>query len=132
MPADPAHARGARTRSSRIAMAEPKEQDRSESLWSLRADVLSARVLVWVASVGREVELTPEAHAYFWDRYRRLASCYRARGRRGAAERAEAKAAEHGGSDGPPYAAAMAMPRPRRFFVTDAISNTHLPPDDAA
>ncbi len=109
-----------------------KTQTASESLWSLRADLLSAKVLVWIASVGREGELTPEAHVYFWDRYRRLASCYRSRGRIRAAERAEAKATEHGEEDGPPYAAAMAMARPRRFFVTDAVSKRHLPPDDAA
>lgn len=35
-------------------------------LW-LSADVLSARVLVWVVSVGREAELTPEAHSSDYD-----------------------------------------------------------------
>jgi hypothetical protein len=37
----------------------------------------------------------------------------------------EQKAAEHslhGGWDGPPYAAAMALARPRRWVVTDAVS----------
>ena len=42
--------------------------------WSLRLDVLWARVLVWVASFGRDADLTPDAHFYFADRYRRLAT----------------------------------------------------------
>ncbi len=106
-------------------------------LW-LSADVLSARVLVWVASVGRNAELTPEAHSFFFDRYQRLAQYHRVRGRVGQAQRLQAKADEHyhtagGGGDGPPYAAAMAMPRPARFIRTDAVSG-HRPSDydDAA
>ena len=102
----------------------------SDSLWSLRADLLSAKVLVWVASVGREGELTPEAHGYFCDRYRRLAGCHRSRGRLHAAERAEAKAEEHCGPEGPPYAAAMAIPRPVRWVTTWAVSGKR-DPDDA-
>jgi hypothetical protein len=50
--------------------------------------------------------------------------------------RPTARADEHykaGGDGGPPYAAAMAMPRPRRFVYTDAVSHTRLDgPDDAA
>ena len=42
--------------------------------WRLTLDVLSARLLVWLVSLGRDVELTPEAHAYFYDRYTRLAA----------------------------------------------------------
>jgi hypothetical protein len=44
-------------------------RERADSLLSLSVDLLSARVLVWVSSVGREAELTPEAHDYFFDRY---------------------------------------------------------------
>ena len=109
-------------------------QDRgssSNSLWSLRADVLSAKILVWVASVGREGELTPEAHAYFCDRYRRLADCYRRRARFEAAERAAVKAREHCGDEGPPYSAAIAMPRPARWVRTWTVSGRD-DPDDAA
>jgi hypothetical protein len=110
-----------------------REGTTSDSLWSLRADLVSAKALVWVASVGREGDLTPEAHLYFCDRYRRLAQCHRIRGRIQAARRAEAKADEHCGSDGPPYAAAMAMPRPRRFVVTNAVGKSDAQgPDDAA
>lgn len=112
-------------------------QPKDESRWSLLVDLLTAKVLVWVASVGRDAELTPEAHIYFFDRYRRLAEYQRARGRIGKARRLQAKAEEHdvpgGGVDGPPYAAAMAMPRPTRFIRTDAVSRNRLDgPDDAA
>ena len=108
-----------------------------DSLFSLSVDLMSARVLVWIASVGRDAELTPEAHLYFFDRYRRLAEYHRARGHAGKARRFQARAAEHyqagGGGDGPPYAAAMAMPRPNRFLRTDAVSRNRLDgPDDAA
>lgn len=112
-------------------------QSQVESKWSLLADLLSAKALVWVASVGREAELTPEAHIYFFDRYRRLAEYHRTRGRIVKAERLQAKAEEHyvagGGVDGPPYAAAMAMPRPTSFTQTNAVSRSRLDgPDDAA
>jgi hypothetical protein len=30
----------------------------------LSVDLLSAKALVWIASVGRDAELTPEAHIY--------------------------------------------------------------------
>ena len=102
-----------------------------DSVWTLNADIVSARVLVWVASVGREGELTPEAHQYFCDRYRRLAGCYRRRGWMAAAERARARADEHCEDDGPPFAAAMAMPRPTRWLRTWAASDRG-DPDDAA
>ncbi len=106
-------------------------QGRADSIWSLQADLLSARVLVWIARVGRDAELTPEAHAYFCDRYHRLADCHRHRHRLDAAARAEAKAREHCQDDGPPFAAAMAMPRPARWVRTWAVSDQN-DPDDAA
>lgn len=108
----------------------------ADSAWSLRLDLLSARLLVWFASFGRDVELTPETHIYFFDRYRRLATHHRTHGRADKARRLDAKAKEHyrpGGGDEPPYAAAMAMPRPRQWVVTNAVSHTHLDdPDDVA
>lgn len=103
--------------------------------WSLSLDLLSAKALVWFASWGRDVELTPEAHLFFYDRYLRLANHHRQRGRLDKAERFRAKAEEHdvGTDDGPPYAAAMAMPRPGRMTVTNAVSKYRLDgPDDAA
>jgi hypothetical protein len=85
---------------------------------------MSARALVWLASWGRaDGELTPEAHLYFFDRYRRLAEFHRQRGRLEKARRLQTKADEHyrgGIDDGPPYAAAMAMARPRQFVRTHA------------
>ena len=102
----------------------------------LTTDLLSAKVLVWLASVGRDAELTRDAHLFFADRYSRLAQVHRARGRASRARELERKAREHldaAGYDGPPFAAAMALPRPRHFVMTDAVSRTSLDgPDDAA
>lgn len=108
-----------------------------ETFWSLQFDLLSAKALVWAASVGRDAELTSDAHFYFFDRYRRLAAYHRAHGRLAAATRLQAKADAHyqagGGDAGPPYAAAMAMPRPRRFLRVEAVSRRRMDgPDDAA
>ena len=108
----------------------------ANSRWSLTIDLLSARIRVWIASCGRDVELTPEAHLYFFDRYRRLAEYHRVRGQVHKAKLFQAKADEHyrpGSHDGPPYAAAMAMPRPAQFIQTDAVSRSKMDgPDDAA
>ena len=108
-----------------------------DALWSLSMDLLWTKVLVWIASVGRDAELTPETHLYFWDRYSRLVQYHRTHGRPDRARRAQAKADEHhragGGNDGPPYAAAMAKARPRRFIHTEAVSGNRFDePDDAA
>jgi hypothetical protein len=106
------------------------------SLWSLRLDLVSAHLLVWIASVGRDADLRPETHLYLFDRYSRLAELQSRRGRVSKARILRAKAEEHyraGGGDGPPYAAAMAMPRPHQWMVTDARSDRDMrPPDDAA
>jgi hypothetical protein len=102
----------------------------------LSLDLASANVLVWIASFGRKAELTRDAHLYFFDRYSRLADYHRARGHVAKARHFEAKAHEHhlDEFDGdPPFAAAMAMPRPRRFVYTDAVGRRRLDhPDDAA
>jgi hypothetical protein len=114
----------------------PEPTPRPEPYWRLAIDLLSAKVLVWIASVGRDADLTPDAHRYFCDRYGRLAEYHRARGRLDKARRIQAKADEHyrpGGDRPPPSAAAMAMPRPTRFIRTDAVSRNRLQgPDDAA
>jgi len=102
--------------------------------WSLSLDLLSAKVLVWVAKAGRDAELTADAHLYFFDRYTRLAELHRARGGFSKASRLQAKAREHySGNDGPPYAAAMATSRPTRLIKTNAVSKSRLdgPPDAA-
>jgi hypothetical protein len=107
-----------------------------ESITRLRADLVTARILVWVARAGRDVELTREAHLYFFDRYRRLSEYHRRHGHEARARRLQAKADEHapsGGSTGPPYAAAMGMPCPRAWLVTEAVSRRPGEgPDDAA
>lgn len=107
------------------------------SHWTLTLDLASANVLVWLASFGREAELTREAHLYFFDRYSRLADYHRRRGHTAKAKQFDAKADEHRLDEfngDPPFAAAMAMPRPRRFVSTDAVSRDRLDhhPDDAA
>ena len=104
---------------------------------TLTADVITGRVLAWTATWGRDAELSDEAHIYFFDRYRRLADYHRARGHHARAAHLRAKAEEHwrpgAGPDGPPYAAAMAMPRPARWLRTDAVGHHHVDgPDDAA
>jgi hypothetical protein len=107
-----------------------------DSRWRLAADLVSARVLVWIARFGRETDLTRDAHLFFADRYRRLSEIHRGRNHLVRAARLEHKAQEHhyaAGGDGPPYAAAMALPRPRRFVTTNAVSSRRLDgPDDAA
>jgi hypothetical protein len=107
-----------------------------DSPWSLRLDLVSAKALVWIARVGRDADLTRDAHVFFFDRYQRLAQLHKQRGHRAAYERLQAKADEHyrasGGTE-PPYAAAMAMPRPTRWMTTDAVAGRHSNnPDDAA
>ena len=104
--------------------------------WALTLDIVWAKVLVWVASFGQQADLTPEAHLYFADRYRRLADYHRSRGRAMRAKQLLMRAVEHlkaSGDEDPPFAAAMAMPRPRQWLRTDAVSRARLDsPDDAA
>ena len=114
-----------------------KTQDKKkDSVAGLRFDLFTAKVLVWTVSVGRDVALSSEAHIYFFDRYERLAEYHRGLGHDARARRLQAKADEHyrlGGGDGPPYAAAMGMPRPRHWVATDAVGRHHPGgPDDAA
>jgi hypothetical protein len=100
----------------------------ADSPWPLRLDLISAKALVWVATAGRDVELTRQAHIFFFDRYQRLAQFHKRHGHYAAFKRLQAKADEHyrasGGTD-PPYAAAMAMPRPRRWITADAVARQH-------
>jgi hypothetical protein len=108
----------------------------ADSPWPLRLDLISAKALVWVASVGRDAELTRDAHVFFFDRYQRLAQFHKRHGHDAAFERLQAKANEHcqaGGGNEPPYAAAMAMPRPRRWITVDAVAKRYFhDSDDAA
>jgi hypothetical protein len=109
------------------------QNEKTESISGLRLDLATASILVWVASVGRDVQLTSEAHLYFFDRYQRLAEYHRLRGHATRARRLQAKANEYyqlGGGDGPPYAAAMGMPRPGHWFSTDAVSRRRFGGDN--
>jgi len=104
--------------------------------WALRGDLFVTNALLWVASARRTGEPKPEVHLYLYDRYSRLAEYYARRGNRKKATRLHEKAEAHwrrSGRPGPPFAAAMAMPRPRSPFFTWAVSK-HDPrgPDDAA
>ena len=106
-----------------------------DNAWQLRFDLVTAQALLWVALVGRDAEPTPQAHLYLFDRYRRLADHKRRLGRVEAARRLQAKADEHyraAGGDDPPKAAAMAMPRPRSWTFTNAVSGSGRDSDDAA
>jgi hypothetical protein len=107
--------------------------DRSSAV-SLRLDLLTAKLLVWMARVGRDADLTEEAHRYFFDRYSRLAEYHRGRGHLVRAEQLEVKAEEHrcDGDDGPPYAAAMGLSRPRVWLTTEAVGRSSGGPDTAA
>ena len=109
---------------------------KKESISEVRLDLASAKILVWVASAGRDAELTSEAHLYFFDRYQKLADYHRRRGHAARAHKLQEKADEHyrlGGGDGPPYAAAMGMPRPKQWFAADAVSSHRIGgSDDAA
>jgi hypothetical protein len=73
--------------------------------------IFSIDIVVWLSAIERKADLTRRS--------------------------GETKANEHyragGGVDGPPSAAAMAMPRPNRFIRTEAVSRSRFNgPDDAA
>jgi len=98
------------------------------TLW---VDLLSANVLVWVATFASDGTLSPDTPDYFVNRYRRLAARHLRLGHRRLASHLEAKADTHclpddGGE--PPYAAAMALPVPRRYLFVDAVSRNRLDP----
>jgi hypothetical protein len=107
-----------------------------QSIVAVWLDLVSVRLFVSLLSLDKDPELTPEAHLYFFDRYQRLADFYSKRGNDSRARRLQRKADEHyelGDGDGPPYAAAMGMPRPRQWISTDAVGKRHTKgPRDAA
>ena len=104
--------------------------------WGLRGDLLVTNALLCVATARRSGEPKPEVYLYLYDRYRRLAEYYARRGKRKKAARLHDKAEAHyrrSGRPGPPFAAAMAMLRPRSPFFTWAVGNREpRGPDDAA
>jgi hypothetical protein len=86
--------------------------DDSTPISALRLDLITASVLVWIATVGRDADLTSDAQQFFSDRYQRLADFHRQHGRPARARRLQTEADEHyrlAGGDGPPFAAAIAI-----------------------
>lgn len=73
----------------------------NESMWRLRSDVLSTKVLLWVAGAGRSGEPTPEVHRYLYDRYWRLAVEHERKGHRRKAAGCRSKAELHYRLSGP-------------------------------
>src|SRR5262245_4560028 len=105
----------------------------SQSRLAITSDLLFCRMLIWIASVGRDAEITRDAHLFLADRYGRLAKIHEHGRRPVRARRLREKAEEHfaaAGWDGPPFAAAMGMPRPKRPTFTNAVSGSRRYPDD--
>ena len=92
------------------------------SAWRLRADLLSARLLLALSLAESRGELRPEVHRFLAERYEALAAHWRRRGwtahAAGLARKAQLHAAA--GADDPPPAAAMGLPRQRRTVAVEA------------
>jgi hypothetical protein len=102
----------------------------SDSIWKLRADVVSTRALLWIAGAGRNGDPIPDVHLYLYDRYWRLAKHHEAAGHGRRAAQLRSRAVWHwrqAGNDGPPFAAAMAMPRPESSSFTRALGGDDGP-----
>lgn len=104
------------------------------SPWRVRLDLLSANILLWIASAGRTDELRPEVHLFLYDRYWRLSTYYEQRCDPERAARYRTRARHHydcSGHEGPPFSAAASMPVPHRGVRVRAISQ-RSDSDDAA
>jgi hypothetical protein len=91
-------------------------------------------MLIWMGTVGRDATIAPETHLYLASRYDLLSHHYVRRRHYLKARRFARLAAEHyraGGWDGPPFAAAMAMPVPERWVIVEAVSKRRAPADVA-
>ena len=79
--------------------------------------------------------MRPEVHLYLYDRYWRLAVHHERQGKLYRAAILRAQAEKHyreAGHDGPPFAAALAMPRPRMFRSVEAVAPLPTRDDDDA
>src|SRR5262245_21187371 len=100
----------------------------------VRYDIGSARALLWLVTAGRSASIRPEAHLYMAERYARLALRYENEGSLKRAARLRRKAERHyrmGEPEGPPPAAALAMPIPRAPTFSEARGDDPLDPDGA-
>jgi hypothetical protein len=118
---------------------EAEAVNQSDPVWRFRPAIIEqpGTLSGQTGMAGRGWEQTDaDAHLYFFDRYCRLATYHRSHGRARKAARFQAKADAHyraGRDDGPPYAAAMAMPRPASWVRTDLVSHQAFhDPEDAA
>jgi hypothetical protein len=88
---------------------------RKLSPWRLRFDIVVVAGFARMVCLGREGRLSPELHMFLYDRYWRLGKWHEARGRARRAQALKSRALHHWeetGYDGPPFAAALAMPVP--------------------
>jgi hypothetical protein len=95
------------------------------SPWRLRCEIVFVAGLARLVFIGREVQLSPDFHMFLYDRYWRLAKWHEARGRARRSQALKARALRHWeetGSDGPPFAAALAMPVPLPPIFTWAVA----------
>jgi hypothetical protein len=107
------------------------------SVWRLRYDVLSTRLLLAATLAEARGELRPEVHGFLADRYARLAAHWRRAGWHAHAAALGRKAAHHAeaADDEPPPAAAMGLPRRARTLSVDArgrVLSGRWPPSRAA
>ena len=90
-------------------------------IWSMK---------LFVRLLGRHGELL-DSHLFFYVRYSQLAELHERHGRLARGARLDAIAERYfqlaPDDDDPPKAAAMALPRPRAWIFTDAVSKTRLP-----
>jgi hypothetical protein len=94
-----------------------------ETVWRLRYDVLSGRLLLFLAQAEARGELRPDVHRFLAHRYDRLAAHWRSAGWARHAASLAVKSRRHveaAGDDDPPPAVAVGMPRPRPSLGVDA------------
>jgi hypothetical protein len=112
-----------------------RRQETEPSLWQLRWDLVSTRVLVWLVHPTEDRVLRPEVHLFLADRYGRLARQHARLGHTRRASELDQKAESHfrlGGGIEPPPAVSMAMALPRPRVLVDAVARIRPHPDDAA
>jgi hypothetical protein len=92
------------------------------SIWRIRYDVLSTRLLLALTLAESRGDLRPDVHGFLADRYGRLAAYWRRAGWSAHAVALARKASRHAeaAGDEPPPAAAMGLPRRRRSVAVDA------------